>query len=202
MFMYLCGNKYYEAETSIFFNIAPTRRVGSWAVSCLCTWLHTPLGAWPWLRLRCQRFFRLFRTFSNIYGHIYESYLVMCMYVYIFMWKYVFWRRNTDHLKKGCSPGLRTRLMWPSTAEWKRYSCAGVILSLDLIIVFVDDRNASQIHQITKILIPGHFTTLFISNLSFLNMIFIADVKTVVGLTSCWWCCLAWMETLAAFHKL
>ena len=52
---------------------------------------------------------------------------------------------------------------------------------MDLIIVFVDDGNASQIHQITKILIPGHFTTLFISNLSFLNMIFIADVKTVIG---------------------
>ena len=151
-------------------------------------------------------FFWLFRTFSNIYGHIYESYLVMCMYVYIFMWKYVFWRRNTDHLKKGCSPGLRTRLMWPSTAEWKRYSCAGVILSLDLIIVFVDDRNASQIHQITKILIPGHFTTLFISNLSFLNMIFIADVKTVIGpnqlLVVLTGSALAWMETLAAFHKL
>ena len=152
-YLLMCVYVHVFAETSMYdhvSNITPARSKCGDQLIILVTSL-TALGAWLWLRLRCQRFFRLFRTFSNIYGHIYESYLVICMYVYILMWKYVFWRRNTDHLKKGCSPGLRTRLMWPSTAEWKRYSCAGVILSLDLIIVFVDDRNASQIHQITKI---------------------------------------------------
>ena len=115
MFMYLCGNRYYEAETSMFSNIAPARRVGSVAVSWRGWWRHTPLGAWLWLRLRCQRFFRLFRTFSNIYGHIYESYLVICMYVYIFMWKYVFWRRNTDHLKRVVRPASEHGFV---TVDW------------------------------------------------------------------------------------
>ena len=70
--------------------------------------------------------------------------------------------------EKGCSPGFRTLCF----DRWLVYSCAGavVILILDLIIVVVDDGNASQIHQITKILIPGHFTTLFVSNLSFLTV--------------------------------